>query len=134
MRSAMAAIAATLVAIPCVARGDEGFWTHGDIPYARIEEALGFAPDQAWLDHARLASVRLDGCSASIVSRNGLMQTNHHCVQDCIESLSAPGQDLDKTPILAPTPADERACPAFIAEVLVAYEDVTARVKAAGDG
>jgi len=133
MRILLAASAAALLAMSAVASSDEGFWTFDDIPYAKIKDALGFAPDQAWLDHARLGSVLIDGCSASIVSASGLVQTNHHCVTDCIESLSAPGQDLNTSPILAPTLADERTCPGFVAEVLVAMEDVTARVKAAGD-
>ena len=97
----------------------------------KVRQAYGFAPDAAWLDHARLASVRLPGCSAGIVSRHGLVLTNHHCVLDCIQDLSAPGQDLNMTPVLAATQADERQCPGLEAEIVVAISDVTpALVKA----
>ena len=32
------------------------------------KKTYGFAPDQAWLDNARLASIRTPNCSASFVS------------------------------------------------------------------
>ena len=113
------------------AHADEGLWTFDNFPAEKVRQAYGFAPDAAWLDHVRLASVRLPGCSAGIVSRHGLVATNHHCVLDCIKDLSAPGQDLNMTPVLAATQADERQCPGLEAEIVVAISDVTdALVKA----
>src|SRR5262249_3149264 len=38
-------------------RAEEGMWTFDNFPSARVKAAYGFAPDQAWLDHVRLASV-----------------------------------------------------------------------------
>ncbi|MGD9913327.1 MAG: S46 family peptidase [Rhizobiaceae bacterium] len=131
IRIALAAVATVMAG---AARADEGFFTYDAIPVDAIKASTGFAPDQAWLDHLRLSSVRLDGCSASIVSGEGLVQTNHHCVTECIESLSTPGQDLEMTPILAPTQADEKICPGMTAEVLVDLKDVTSEVTAAGEG
>lgn len=86
MRILLAATTAALLAMSGMAHSGEGFWTFDDIPYAKIKEALGFAPDQAWLDHVRLSSVLLHDCSAAIVSAGGLVQTNHHCATSCIES------------------------------------------------
>ena len=63
-----------------VLRAEEGLWTFDNFPAEKVRQAYGFAPDAAWLDHVRLASVRLPGCSAGIVSRHGLVLTNHHCV------------------------------------------------------
>ena len=108
------------------AHADEGLWTFDNFPAGKTLQAYGFAPDATWLDHVRLASVRLPGCSAGIVSRHGLVQTNHHCVLDCIRDLSSPGQDLAMTPVLAATQADERQCPGLEAEVVVSIGDVTA--------
>src|SRR5690349_4816994 len=113
---------------------DEGLWTFDDFPAARAEKAYGFAPDAEWLDHIRLATVGLPGCSAGIVSRHGLIQTNHHCVLDCIRDLSAPGQDINMTPVLARTSAEERQCPGLEADVVVSISDVTGRILAATKG
>ena len=49
------------------ASADEGMWTFNNFPADKVEQAYGFRPDQAWLDHVRLSSVRLaGGCSASL--------------------------------------------------------------------
>ncbi|MGE0500466.1 MAG: S46 family peptidase [Rhizobiaceae bacterium] len=128
-----AAVVAAVAALCVPVAAEEGMWTYDAFPSGVVEASHGFGPDEAWLDHVRLSSVMLDGCSAAIVSGRGLVQTNHHCVTGCIESLSAPGQDLAMTPILAPTEADERTCPGVKAEVLVSLSDVSARVAAAGD-
>ena len=93
------------------AHADEGLWTFDNFPADKTLQAYGFAPDAAWLDHVRLASVRLPGCSAGIVSRHGLVQTNHHCVLDCIRDLSSPGQDLNMTPVLAADAGRRTAVP-----------------------
>jgi len=73
-------------AVPlAAARADEGMWTFDAFPAAKFRGAYGWAPDQAWLDRVRSASVRLTGgCSASFVSSSGLIFTNHHCVADCL--------------------------------------------------
>jgi len=48
---------------------DEGMWTLNQFPAAAVKAKYGFEPTQAWLDHVRLASVRIaGGCSASVVS------------------------------------------------------------------
>ncbi len=113
---------------------EEGLWTFDGLPLDRLRNTYGFAPDQAWLDQLRLASVRLSGCSAGIVSGRGLVQTNHHCVLDCIQALAEPGQDINMTPVLATSQEEERQCPGFEAEVVVDLSDVTARIVEATRG
>lgn len=113
---------------------DEGLWTFDNFPTERVRAEHGFAPDQAFLDHLRLSSVRLPGCSAGLVSARGLVQTNHHCVSDCITDLSAPGQDVAMTPVLAKTEADERQCPGLAAEVVTRITNVTSVILSAATG
>jgi hypothetical protein len=113
-------------------RADEGMWTFDNFPSDRVKTAYGFAPDQAWLDHVRLASVRLaTGCSAALVSGHGLVQTNHHCVLECVQNFSRPGENLVDLGFKAVRPEDEKKCQGYTAEVLTAITDVTARVTTA---
>jgi peptidase S46-like protein len=136
MRRSIAPFVACFIIIALApARADEGMWTFDAFPSERVAKAYGFAPDRAWLDHVRLSSVRLArGCSASFVSRLGLVQTNHHCAQGCIEQLSTATSDLVASGFYAKTAADERKCPNVEVNQLVAITDVTARVNAATAG
>jgi hypothetical protein len=114
---------------------DEGMWTFDNFPATEVEEKYGVDIDQAWLDKVRGAAVRLSsGCSASLVSEDGLVVTNHHCVRDCAQSLSTPNDDYVKNGFAAADRSDERVCPALQAEILTAIEDVTDRVSAAAAG
>ncbi|MEI9986366.1 MAG: S46 family peptidase [Aliidongia sp.] len=85
-----AVLAAMLLLVAGAARADEGMWLPNDFPSDKVQAAYGFKPDAAWLDHARLSAIRLaNGCSASLVSANGLVATNHHCVRECLTSSRA---------------------------------------------
>jgi hypothetical protein len=114
--------------------GDEGMWTFDDFPRATVAERYGTNIDQAWLDRVRLATVRLANCTASFVSAQGLLLTNHHCVESCLAQNSTRDKSLIETGFTAATRADELRCPVQIAEVLQATEDVTAKVAAALEG
>ena len=124
-------VAAILLA-PSLAQADEGMWTFNNFPSAKVGQAYGFAPDQKWLDHVRMSSIRLaQGCSASLVSKDGLVMTNHHCAHSCIEQLSTPERDFVQTGFYAKEEKDEVKCPDMEANQLVQISDVTERVKAA---
>src|SRR5579863_7782409 len=80
----VAAVAALGLGTAERASADEGMWPFDEAPVARVKDALGVTLDSRWLDHLRDASVRLNsGCSASIVSREGLVLTNQHCIAAC---------------------------------------------------
>ena len=113
-------------------RAEEGMWTFDNFPIARANQALGTRIDQAWLDRARLSSVRLPGCSAGIVSAEGLVMTNNHCVASCVASLSTPTRNYAESGFTPARREDERKCPGMIAEVLLSIGDVTPRMHAAG--
>ncbi len=117
------------------AKADEGMWTLDHFPSDRVEKLYGFRPDQKWLDHARLSAARLaHGCSAGFVSPQGLVQTNHHCVEECLEELSTSEKDLFTTGFYAKEEKDEAKCPAFELNQLTGIGDVTARVRDAIGG
>jgi len=124
------ACAGGALAVSAVA--EEGMWTFDNFPSAQVKAAYGFAPDQQWLDRVRLGSVRLEsGCSASVVSTDGLLLTNHHCVSGCTSALSSPGNDYGRNGFFTKSRTEERICPGGEASILKSVSDVTARVKAA---
>jgi len=131
-----AATAAALVLIfGGAARADEGMWPFDEAPVARMKDALGVSLDSHWLEHLRGASVRLtNGCSASIVSHEGLVLTNQHCVVTCAQQLSPLDRDYVNEGYVTSARAEERTCPGVQAEVLVGITDVTAPIFAAGAG
>jgi V8-like Glu-specific endopeptidase len=132
LKSALFAVSALTLVVPGVARADEGMWTFDAFPAARMKQAYGFAPDQAWLDRTRAAAVRLTGgCSASFVSDAGLILTNHHCVATCVEENSTAADNILKTGFTARTTTEEKKCAGQQAEVVTAISDVTPQIKAA---
>ena len=122
------------IAAPASAR-EEGMWTFDNFPIARVNRELGTNIDQAWLDNIRGAAVRLTtGCSASVVSPEGLVLTNHHCVLSCVQDLSSAENDYVQSGWLTATREEERQCPGMQAEILQEITDVTDQIRAAGEG
>jgi hypothetical protein len=114
---------------------DEGMWTFDNFPAATVREKYGIAIDQAWFERVQRAAVRLSsGCSASIVTADGLVLTNDHCVRDCAQALSSAGQDYARNGFSAANPTQERLCPGMQAEVLSTITDETTPVTAALKG
>ncbi len=121
-----------LVSLPlAAARADEGMWTFDAFPTAKFNAAYGWAPDQAWLDRVRLATVKVGGCSSSFVSPGGLMLTNHHCAVSCLQDVSTKSNDLLAGGFTAQRSADEKMCPGLQAEVVTSIRDVTPDLKSA---
>ena len=116
------------------ARAEEGMWTFDNFPIARANATLGTSIDQAWLDRVRLSSVRFGGCSAGIVSGEGLVMTNNHCVATCVANLSTQARNYAETGFTPRNREDEARCPGGTAEVLTDIGDVTERVRAAAAG
>lgn len=132
---AAALLIAAITGLAGSAEADEGMWPFDEAPVARVKDALGVTLDGHWLDHLRAASVRLtNGCSASIVSREGLVLTNQHCIVACAQQLSPASSDYVGDGFIAQSPGDERTCPGVQAEVLVGITDVTAPIYAASAG
>jgi hypothetical protein len=106
-------------------------WTFDAPPLAYWKSRYTFTPDQAWLDHVRLSSIRIPGCSASFVSSNGLVMTNHHCGRECTASASTPDSNYITTGFAARTAADEKKCNGMFADQLQSITNVTDRIRKA---
>jgi hypothetical protein len=114
-----------------------GMWLPSQVPLKADElKQLGLVIDPALLSDPKsslLASiVNLNGCSASFVSKQGLVVTNHHCAVGALQKNSTPTENLLKTGMLAKMRADERSSgPAARLSVLSKMTEVTERVRPA---
>jgi hypothetical protein len=127
----VAGAAATVVAQDELGLGK--MWTFERPPLAYLQREYGFTPDAAWWNRLRLASLRFGrGCSASFVSPQGLILTNHHCARDAIAAAQGP-QDWVRDGFVAGELADEVKLAGLTVQQLVAMRDVTAEVTAGID-
>ena len=127
--------AALLLAAAPVIHAEEGMWTFDNPPMKLLKAKYNFTPTQAWLDHLRLSSVRLnDGGSGSFVSPNGLLLTNHHVARGQLQKNSTAQHDYLRDGFLAAAPDEEMKSADLEVNVLVAMEDVTPRVQGAVKG
>ncbi|EKY27324.1 hypothetical protein HMPREF0185_02110 [Brevundimonas diminuta 470-4] len=135
MRHMLFASAAVLAfAAASSAKAEEGMWTYDNFPIARANQTLGTNIDQAWLDRVRLSSVKFGGCSAGVISAEGLVMTNNHCVSSCVANLSTPQLQYNETGFTPRSREEELQCPGASAEILTDITDVTERVQKAGAG
>lgn len=129
----VALLLATLSSTAAVA--GEGMWTPDNLPKAEIQSRYGFTPDAKWAEHVQKAALRLaGGCSGSFVSPDGLVLTNHHCVNSCVQQISTAEKDFIKSGFLAREEKDEIQCPEIELNRLDRITDVTARVNQATAG
>ena len=109
--------------------GDEGMWLFNEFPKDAVKKAYSFEVTDAFLESLRMATLRIGGFSGSFVSAGGLVLTNREAVANCVAKLSTPEHDTVKDGFYAAVGADERACAALEASVLVSLEDVTSQIK-----
>jgi hypothetical protein len=108
---------------------DQGkMWTFEFPPIDYFARTYGFRPDSAWFAHARLGALRIPSCSASFVSPNGLVMTNHHCAREFVTQVQKEGEDLLDNGFFAQNLEDERPVKDFHADQLVDILDVTDEV------
>lgn len=114
-----------------IARADEGMWLFNAVPKAQLKKNHNFEPTKEWLDHVMLSSVRFNsGGSASFVSSQGLVLTNHHVASDTLYKLSTPEHNYNEDGFLAASQADEIKTPDLELNQLISIEDVTEKVNA----
>jgi hypothetical protein len=108
-------------------------WTFEYPPLEYLRETYQFEPDQSWFERVRLGALRIQGCSASFVSPNGLVLTNHHCARESVTGVSQPGENLLDNGFYARSLEEERES-SQTADQLIAIKDVTEEVYAALEG
>jgi hypothetical protein len=134
MKSTSFSLLAVALAAATAAHANEGMWMPKQLPQiAKDLKAGGLALDPNKLreltDFPMGAVVSLGGCTASFVSPQGLVVTNHHCAYGSIQYNSKPDRDLLKNGFYAATLADELpAAPGSRILVTVDMKDVSAEV------
>ncbi|MBL7853165.1 MAG: S46 family peptidase [Cyclobacteriaceae bacterium] len=114
-------------------RFDNGkMWTFDFPPVDYFQQTYGFKPTQQWLDDVRMSALRFASwCSASFVSPDGLVMTNHHCARESGTSVQRPGEDFNNNGFVAASYDEERKVPDLYVDQLVKMEDITTRVQKA---
>lgn len=129
-----AALAAAFAFASAPASGEEGMWTFDNLPTQRMQRDIGWAPDQAWINRVMAGTARLPGCSATNVSGQGLVLTNHHCVISCVTALSTARANYIENGFMARAREEELRCPGMNVQVLTGISDVTQRIETATAG
>jgi len=107
-------------------------WTFDNPPKEYWAKRYQFSPSNDWMNHVQLSALRYgNGCTASFVSGNGLVMSNHHCARACIEASTKTGEDFLSNGFYAAKREDERACTGLFLDQLQEITDVTDRVSAA---
>ena len=111
-------------------RFDTGkMWTFEYPPTDYFKEAYGFTPTQEWYEHVRMSTLKFATyCSASFVSTDGLIMTNHHCARESITEITKEGEDLHSDGFIALTIEEERPVPGLFVEQCIEIKDVTEEI------
>jgi len=128
-----------IVAVLALAnRPDEGQWLPQQVLAMDWQElqarGLTLTKDQFWNPEkggVLSAAVQLGGCSASFVSPDGLVVTNHHCGFGAVNQLSSVEHNYLRDGFVAGSRQDELPAPGVTVFVVRRIEDVTDRVHAA---
>ncbi len=123
--------AVSLFAVVAPAQDELGLgkmWTFERPPLDYLKKEYGFEATEQWWNTLRLASLRFGrGCSASFVSPQGLILTNHHCVRDFVAQVQG-DSDWVRDGFVARDQESEVRLPGLTVQQLVDMKDVTAAV------
>ena len=133
---------AALAALLLAPAADEGQWLPRQILEFDWDElrdrGLELTKEQFWDPETGSgvlsAAVQIGGCSASFVSSNGLVLTNHHCGFGAVQQLSTVERNLLRDGFVATTLDEELPAPGMVVYVVRRIRDVTAEIHAAQAG
>lgn len=136
MKKLVLFLTVALMALPLKVKADEGMWflmfierlNHRDMQKMGLQltaEEIYSINNNSLKD----AIVQFDGgCTAEIISDQGLILTNHHCGYDKIAELSTPQDDILTNGFWAKDKAEERAPKEISVRFFVRMDDVTKRI------
>jgi len=129
---AILCVAIAALAYTSSTRADEGMWLFNDLPLEHLKTKHGFVPTPEWSEHVMKSCVRFNvGGSASFISSNGLVLTNHHVGSDTLFKLSNEENDYYNDGFYANSFEKELKAPDLELNQLLNIKDVTAEVNSA---
>ena len=109
-------------------------WTFDFPPTEFFKQEYGFNASDEWLENVRKSALRFATyCSASFVSGDGLIMTNHHCARESVTKVQKEGEDLHENGFMSPTFDTERKVPGLFVDQLVQIKDVTSEIQTTMD-
>ena len=136
MKKIILGFIAVLTLIPYSLRADEGMWflmflerlNHRDMQ----KMGLKLTAEEIYsINHHSLkdAIVQFNGgCTAELISKDGLVLTNHHCGYDAIAELSTPEKNLLKDGYWAENRNEEKKPSSLYVRFFVRMDDVSKRI------
>ncbi|MFO7446467.1 MAG: S46 family peptidase [Ignavibacteriaceae bacterium] len=101
-------------------------WTFENPPINYFKEEYNFEPDQQWLEKARKSALKFgNGCSASFISEDGLIMTNHHCIRGILNTIAEGDENFLRDGFSAKSVEEEKQVPGLFVQQLMLIKDVT---------
>lgn len=101
-------------------------WTFENFPFDFIENEYNFSPSDLWIEKMQKAALKFGGgCTASFISEDGLIITNHHCIRNTLPKLNEEDDDILLNGFYASTLENERRVPGLKVEQMLFVSDVT---------
>ena len=126
-----------LVFSPQFAVADEGMFPVSELSSLDLQsKGLKLSVDEVFnTDPNRTCLVdgicKVNGCTGSFVSSNGLIITNHHCAYRAIQAASSTENDYLKNGFIPSKPGEDIPAPGYTVRVTESFSDVSANVLAA---
>lgn len=122
----------TLLLSGFMLRAEEGMFPVSDIARLNLQaQGLQMSPNDIFNPDATClidGICKVNGCTGSFVSPNGLVITNHHCAYRAIQSASTADNDLLKNGFQAKTQAAEIPAVGYTIRITESYKDISKEV------
>jgi hypothetical protein len=109
-------------------------WTFENPPLNYFEKEYGFKPSADLLEKFQKSALKFgNGCSASFVSEDGLIMTNHHCVRGILATVQKDDENILRDGFFAESLENERTVPNLNVQQLQIIKDVTKEIQSEMD-